>query len=452
MAWFRPASTPPVTLPLVSARQTVDERSRRRFGPRIVVALAMVAALALVARRADLPATLDAMGRVTIVPFLVALALAAIGVVNRAAQSRSAHRLAGLDADLRSMARVSAAGYAVNKIVKTGGLGGAALFVRHGRHRGHAPGGVLAACLLSSVSGQLALLTITAIGLGSLAASGHASGSWLAAGAGLTVVLLIGLPALGFAVLRSRELVHRWYPRPFTVLGRGLARVGLRGPATPHPDNVDRFFDAVATVRARPAASLPVLAHALAAKAIGAGVLAAALTAVGADIGPTTALMIYVMALVASAGTVLPGGLGAVEATMTVLLARAGVPAPTALAGTITFRFLDLWLPIAVGLIVAPGLERAAAGDPSLVLGQVPTDQGAGSCDRPSTTPPATIAGSPSLPSPRPWGPTYAALAATVSTLRRSTTSPSPRSSRPCTTTVCSCSVTSGCLTATTTP
>lgn len=471
MAWFRPTSTRPLRLRFVSAR---EERPSRRLRNRLVMVALVVPALVLVARRADLSATIDVMGRVTVVPFLVALGLAAAGVVNRAGQFRSAHRLAGLDTDLRSMARVSAAGYAVNKVVKTGGLGGAALFVRHGRHRGHPPGGVLAACLLSSVSGQLALLTIAGIALGSLAATGHASGSWLLAGATLALVLLVVVPTLGLAALRSRETVHRWYPRPFVAADRWLSRIGLRGPATPDPTNVDRFFEAIATVRARPLASLPVLAHALAAKVIGAGVLTAALAAVGADIGPGTALLVYVMALVAAAGTVLPGGIGAVEATMTVLLARAGVPAPTALAGTITFRFLDLWLPIAVGLVLAPGLERAADTDRSLVLepegrdrpspvrhgtqppGELgdrrPDEQGAGTCDRPSTMPPVTIGGSPSLPSPRPWGPTYAALAATVSTLRRSTTSPSPRSSGPCTTTVCWCSGISGCPTVTTTP
>jgi uncharacterized membrane protein YbhN (UPF0104 family) len=189
--------------------------------------------------------------------------------------------------------------------------------------------------------------------------------SLIGAAAGVVLLMVFGLPAVGAVCLRSRPLVERCYPLPFRAVGRLAARFGARGPTEPDPAHVDRFYAAVATLRADPMAVAPVLAHAMAAKAIGAAVLMAALASVGADIGPEAALLVYVMALAAAAVTLLPGGLGAVEATMTLLLAGYGVPSTTALAGTIAFRFLDLWLPIIVGLVVAPGLDRSIDGSTS---------------------------------------------------------------------------------------
>jgi uncharacterized protein (TIRG00374 family) len=437
------------------------------LGRRARIAIAMTAAVALLAllRRSDVVATGRVLGNLAPVPFLVAVGLSGVGILNRAGQVRSAHRVAGLAVDLRSMTRVSAAGYALNKVVKTGGLGGVALFVRHGRHRGLPAGGVLAACLVSSIGGQLSMVAVAVAVVASLALSGAVVGWWLVAVVATVGVVVIGLPAASLACVRSRPVVVRWYPKPFALIARLTRRIGVRAPASPDPSGVDRFYEAVEAVRCNPTAALPVLAHALAAKLIGAAVLAATMAAVGADLDPGAALTIYALALVAAAGTILPGGLGAVEATMTVLLARYGVPPSTALAGTVAFRLLDLWLPVLVGLLAAPGLERATrpeeatdrprrrapdratdlrSGDEGRIRPATvrPDGQrGTGTCDRPSTTDPATIGASPSPPSLRPWGPTWA-----VSTWRRLTTRPSPRSSGPCTTTACWCSGASPCL------
>ena len=87
--------------------------------------------------------------------------------------------------------------------------------------------------------------------------------------------------------------------------------------------------------------------------------LGASLWAVGAQLAPGPVLALYVVALVAATTTMLPGGLGAVEATMTLALTSAGVPTSTALAGTIVFRLLDLWVPVLIGSLAAPGLDRS---------------------------------------------------------------------------------------------
>ncbi len=469
MVSFRSSTAPSVTL----GHMDRHGGRRERLGlPNRSTALSLASAVLLVVlvatRWSDLRSSAGVLADLALVPFLIAVGLSGLGLLNRAGQLRAAHRLAGLEADLRSMGRVSAAGYALNKVVKTGGLGGVALYVRHGRRRGFVAGSVLAACLVNSLAGQAAMVAVVVIALGSMIVTTPMAGSLIVAAALVAALALIGLPAVAATCVRSRGLVERCYDLPFTLAGRFAARFGMRSPTVPDRAHLDRFYDAITTLRVDPGSSLPVLAHALAAKVIGASVLVACLAAVGADIGPGAALLVYALALVAAASTILPGGVGAVEATMTVLLTSYGVPTSVALAGTLAFRLLDLWLPIVVGLIAAPGLdgstERSKAraesarrpaplAVPSLgstVEGRdapAPVWQGAATCAHPSTTAPASTSGSSWPPSARPWGPRSPVAIWPISTTTRS-----PRSSGPCTTTACWCSGTSPCPTLTTTP
>lgn len=325
-----------------------------------MVSVTLVGGLAL-SRLDDLEAAAGILTTSSPLPFLVAVGLGVLGVVNRGGQFRSAHLMTGLETDLRSMLRISAAGYALNKVVKTGGLGGIALVVRHGRRRGQPTGSLVAACVVNSLANQVAMLVLAGVALAALAAGGSILGSWTMIAAGVALLVIVGLAALVTVGLRSRDVVERWYPVPFALADRAAGWFGLSGPAAPDPGHVDRFYRAVTAIRRDPRSSLPVLAHAIAAKLFGVAVLVATLWAVGADIGPGPALIVYVLALVAAATTILPGGLGAVEATMTLTLTSYGVPTPAALAGTITFRLLDLWVPVIVGLLAAPGLDRSTA-------------------------------------------------------------------------------------------
>ncbi|MEM9566644.1 MAG: lysylphosphatidylglycerol synthase transmembrane domain-containing protein, partial [Actinomycetota bacterium] len=343
-----------------SDRSGCDRSISNRSLTLSVVSIALLVVVA-VSRRQDLAASLYVLRGSAPAPLLVAAVLSLVGVVNRAGQFRAAHHLAAVETDYRSMARISAASYALNKVVKTGGVGGVALVVRHGRRRGLSTGGVLAACVINSLSSQLAMGAMIVVALVSVLATSAAVGSWTAAGAAVVGFVLLGLPTAGAVCLRSRAAIERSYVRLIAGVNRLAARVGLTGTAEPDLGHLDRFYATIETVRERPVASVPVLVHAVAGKLVGAAVLAASLAAVGADVDPATALLIYVLALLAAASTVLPGGLGAVEATMTLLLAGYGVPPSVALAGTLLFRLLDLWFPVVVGLVVAPGLDRSTA-------------------------------------------------------------------------------------------
>lgn len=324
--------------------------------------------------RSDLVATADAVSNMTPTPLLIALGLSCVAIVNRAGQYRSAQRALGLETSLHSMTKVSAAAYALNKVVKTGGLGGIALFVRHGAHRDQSAGTVIAACLLNSVAGHLVFLGMAGAALVSLAANDSLTRTWSLAAAGVAALIVV-CGAAAVIALRQRSIVERWFSRPFELVAKIAARFGFSCPGPPDPEHVDRFYDAAATIRRSPATSLPIIAHAVTAKLLGASVLMASLNAAGAAVGLLPTLLIYALALVAAASTVLPGGFGVVEATMTVLLAGYGVPTSIAIAAILAFRLLDMWFPVAIGLLLAPGLREPVAGPIAAASLSVPEPQ-----------------------------------------------------------------------------
>jgi uncharacterized membrane protein YbhN (UPF0104 family) len=77
--------------------------------------------------------------------------------------------------------------------------------------------------------------------------------------------------------------------------------------------------------------------------------LVAALVAFGAHVRPAEVLLAYVVAQAFAIIPITPGGVGFVDAGLTTLLVLVGVPADTALIGTLLYRLFSFWLPIPIG-------------------------------------------------------------------------------------------------------
>jgi glycosyltransferase 2 family protein len=73
----------------------------------------------------------------------------------------------------------------------------------------------------------------------------------------------------------------------------------------------------------------------------------------GAPIGIPSAFVAIVIGFVAGAVSFLPGGIGSFEAGCVATLALLGSPFEAALAGTLLFRGLTLWIPLLPGLMLA---------------------------------------------------------------------------------------------------
>ncbi len=97
-------------------------------------------------------------------------------------------------------------------------------------------------------------------------------------------------------------------------------------------------------------------------------VLFACLKALG--VHPTFQTMIntYFASIVAGAVIPLFGGAGAVEAVSILTLKQAGIPGDVAIGATLLWRFIDLWIPVGIGLLLHAKTELPAAIDETPVV------------------------------------------------------------------------------------
>jgi glycosyltransferase 2 family protein len=323
---------------------------RRRVMTMLGVAVVAAFALAFaIGNGASARSLASGVGSIDVTVALVGLGCSALAMGNRGLLNRAAHRAVGLDAGVGAMTHTAAVGFAAQKMIKSAGAVGLVVFLRHGKRRGHAPCAVAAACLLTASASFVAMGVLLGAALVVLAVTGQLTGWWLAAGVAFAVYVLILAP-IAVLIVRNRRAAHwAW---------RGGQRIRRRLPWCKNRDASDAQFptallDAVADARTRPRAMRDLLLHAVVSKVLGALALAAAIMAVGLPITAAGALVIYATALAASLLTIVPGGIGTVEASTTAMLIGAGATAGAAALAVALFRLFDLWLPVLTGAAVA---------------------------------------------------------------------------------------------------
>jgi glycosyltransferase 2 family protein len=287
-------------------------------------------------------------GSIDVSVALVGVACSVLAIGNRGLLNRAAHRAVGLDAGVGAMTHTAAVGFAAQKMIKSAGAVGLAVFLRHGKRRGHAPCAVAAACLLTASASFVSMGVLLGAALLVLAVTGQLTGWWLAAGLAFAIYALVAAP-IAVLIVRDRRAAH-WAWRGSQRIRRRLPWCKNRGEDAQFPT---ALLDAVADARSRPGAVRDLLLHAVVSKVLGALALAAAIAAVGLPITAAGALVIYATALAASLLTIVPGGLGTVEASTAALLIGAGATAGAAAVAVALFRLFDLWLPVLTGAAVA---------------------------------------------------------------------------------------------------
>ena len=323
---------------------------RRRLMTMLGVAVVGAFAVAFAMGNGDsLRSVVDGAGSINITIAMIGVACSALAMTNRGLLNRAAHRAVGIDAGVGAMTHTAAVGFAAQKMIKSAGAVGLAVFVRHGKRRGHAPCAVAAACLLTASASFVAMGVLLGAALLVLALTGQLTGWWLAAGVAFAVYVLVITP-IAVLIVRDRRAAH-W-------VWRGGQRIRRRIPWLRHRGDPDGHFptallDAVADARTRPGPMRELFLHAVVSKVLGALALTAAIAAVGLPITAEGSLIIYATALAASLLTIVPGGLGTVEASTTALLIGAGATAGAAALAVALFRLFDLWLPVLTGAAVA---------------------------------------------------------------------------------------------------
>lgn len=303
----------------------------------MVLATGIVLSAAWVAQRTDLVGSLSAVRDLDPAMLVVASLATVAGVANRGFLHRESRALHGVEHPLRSEICMSAASLALNKVVKSGGLAGLAFYVRCARRDGAPVGAVTRAFVTVGASAQLALagLAVCALML--------APRDEVPVAGTLSDMVVGGVGAIAFAIVATVFVVS---------VTTSPSRLGAPGVA---------------------AAAVRMVLHAGANKLLGICTLAAVLAATDAPVAFETAVLVYTTALVGGALSIVPAGVGVVEASMVAVLTASGVEPGPALVAVLAFRLFDLWLPVAIGWLLAQRADielgedavDAAEGNPS---------------------------------------------------------------------------------------
>ncbi len=297
--------------------------------------------------------TLGAVGNLSLPPLLFGVALSFLAMVNRGRLNQSAHRAVGLATSPGSMFRTSATAYAAHKIVRSGGASSLLVFIRHGHRHGHRGGRVTAACTIAALAaaGALGILFSTTVTI--LAVTGRLTGLWIAAAAGF-VAYGVALSVVGFVAVRNRAVAARVWHRLRSL----RARITRRETPTTSSTAIDDLFDSLAVARRDPVWLGRVMIHALLSKGLGALMLLTAVAATGLPVSAAQVVVVYATALAAASVSVVPSGIGVVEASTAALLIGSGASPASAAVAVALFRILDLWIPVVTGALVGRGELR----------------------------------------------------------------------------------------------
>lgn len=164
---------------------------------------------------------------------------------------------------------------------------------------------------------------------------------------GIAAVAVIAALALT-ARMASREQTAEW-------AGGLLARARFRRPRAPVEETragARAWYAQAREVIGTPRRRAGLVAVSAASWLADATCLALALKAAGVAVDPDVLLIVYVGAMAITALPLLPGGIGAVEAAIPVLLHAFGAPLDAALAGTLVYRGIAFLAPAAIGALV----------------------------------------------------------------------------------------------------
>ncbi len=210
-----------------------------------------------------------------------------------------------------------------------------------------------------------ASMTAAVVGVALLAATGGLVPNAVAplAAAGLLGAVVVALVVAAAARPDAARRVLRW---PFVRLGRPLGRVSDRAGAALAPEAVDERVDnaiaAVRDLRTHPRATVTALAYAHVGMVMSALTLYLSLLAMGNPIDPWVPLFVVPIAGLVRGLSILPGGVGTVEAGMVGLLTVVA-PLSAGVAGTavLLHRVATFWFRLLVGALclLALGLAKS---------------------------------------------------------------------------------------------
>ncbi len=294
------------------------------------------------------------------------LALAAVVqllfVLNLARFYASTFEASGLEAGTLRFVLVTSASNFVNLVSNTSGLGGLAIYLREAERNHDHTSRVSAAYLLAYALGYVAFFGCLIFALALLQLRHLLTPAEATAAAVVMVIALVITVSVTLG-LRSRSAFARLLTTAASVVNRPAHLVLRRDLIDPDSARTaaGSFYEAVAELKQRPRALVVPFGHALLVEGLSALLLLLVARAMHSDVSFAVALICYTFSLLFSLIAFTPGGIGLVEASLSVLLISFGMPRAEAIATALVFRAFDFWLPILLGLISLALLRRPQA-------------------------------------------------------------------------------------------
>ncbi len=323
----------------------------RRIG--WAVAVVAVAAL-LIGSRHDIPTVWHQLRSSDWRWVMTGVVAMVLGFVNLGWMHAGARRAVGIPTPAAPLVPVAMSANALNLVVKSGGMAGLGVFTADGRDRGLPRGSVIAAYVLVVTVADVAFTLMLMVALATIIVDGRFSVIDGIAVALFAVYLAIRGSLLAVA-WRSRDAVRRLMSWP----SRTLARVRHRAAPAPDHEAADELFDALGLIRADPRRVVRTTVHACIVDLVGIVELWAVCHAVGTGTGLYVAFVAYLVSVLFTIVSVLPGGLGFVELSLSAVLVSFGSTATTAAAAVVLYRLFELWLPLASGGLATLWLRRS---------------------------------------------------------------------------------------------
>lgn len=325
------------------ARAALHAHLAGRTASRALLIVAPVAALALLAltHAGSADATVRALAGTRIDWAFALLALAVAGPVLHSGLLRAGQDTVGARLGHWEAMRLAAGMHAANLTVRAAGAAGLGVLLRHSGN----PVGPLARSAAYVLGRQVAHIAFAVLVLAALV---------LTSVDGRLTAMLVGGGAM-FFVLRAADVALLWFAatHPQSLpRWRRLDRIRAHAP---------EFAAILRGAAANPRKLVRIAAWAVALDVLRVGWLWAALHAVGAAPSVDVAVETYGTVALLAMVSILPAGLGAVDAGLATTLHHAGMTTATAVAGVLLFRVADLWVPLAAGARPALAATRSAA-------------------------------------------------------------------------------------------
>jgi uncharacterized protein (TIRG00374 family) len=268
-----------------------------------------------------------------------------------------AYRAVGVGSTLRGMVPILFAAFFLKAVVPIEGAGSVAVFIEDARERGESGAAAAAGTLIVLLADLFSVLPVVALGYYFLAQSNLIADWELLALVAFLAFIGLVTAALWLAARRegllqgALDVVRRLTNRAGRIFGR--AQVVAEDWVE---RNTRQLAGAARAIGADRHAVGLLLALGAALHAINVFGLALVLLAFG--VTPTAALLMvgFGINVVVFVTSIIPEGVGAVEGAMSLVFVALGLTAPTAIAVTLGFRLLNVWLPVGIGFFTIQGL------------------------------------------------------------------------------------------------